>query len=110
MHTIRAHGLALGVISNTGRTPGRVLRRLLAATGFLPCFDVLAFSDEAVVRKPAAAIFRRVLDQTGVDPAGAVHVGDDPVTRPARPRRPPRLTGARLAPMRGCGPGSLSLR
>ena len=77
---IRARGLTLGVISNTGRTPGRVVRRLLEDAGLLACFDVLVFSDEAGVRKPAAAIFRRMLDQTGVDPAGAVHVGDDPVT------------------------------
>ena len=80
VHEIRARGLRLGVISNTGRTPGRVLRRLLGDAGLLPCFDVLAFSDEAGVRKPAPAIFRRVLDQAGMDPAGAVHVGDDAVT------------------------------
>jgi putative hydrolase of the HAD superfamily len=57
-----------------------VLRRLLGDAGLLPCFDVLAFSDEAGVRKPAPAIFRRVLDQAATDPAGAVHVGDDAVT------------------------------
>ena len=76
---LRARGLRLGLISNTGRTPGRVLRRLLEDAGILPCFDVLVFSDEAGVRKPAAAIFRRVLDRTRVDPARAVHVGDDAV-------------------------------
>jgi putative hydrolase of the HAD superfamily len=80
VHEMRARGLALGVISNTGRTPGRVLRRLLEDHGLRPCFDVLAFSDEAGVRKPAAAIFRRVLDRVGTDPADAVHVGDDAVT------------------------------
>ena len=77
VHEIRARGLLLGVISNTGRTPGRVLRRLLGDAGLLPCFDVLVFSDEAGVRKPAPAIFRRVLDHVGMDPASAVHVGDD---------------------------------
>jgi len=77
VHRIRGDGFKLALISNTGRTPGRVLRRLLADAGLLPCFDVLAFSDEAGVRKPAAEIFRGVLDQTGTDPAGAVHVGDD---------------------------------
>ena len=60
---LRARGLRLGLISNTGRTPGRVLRRLLEDADLLPCFDVLVFSDEARVRKPAAAIFRRVLDE-----------------------------------------------
>ena len=79
MHEIHARGLRLGVVSNTGRTPGRVLRRLLGDAGLLPCFDVLAFSDEAGIRKPAPAMFRRVLDHARVDPAGAVHVGDDAV-------------------------------
>jgi FMN phosphatase YigB (HAD superfamily) len=32
------------------------------------------------VPKPAAEILRRVLDQAGVGPAVAVHVGEDPVT------------------------------
>ena len=69
VHALRASGLLLGVISNTGRTPGRVLRRLLGDAGLLPSFDVLAFSDEAGIRKPTPAIFRRVLDQAGADPA-----------------------------------------
>jgi putative hydrolase of the HAD superfamily len=79
VYAIRARGIKLGVISNTGRTPGRVLRRLLDDADLLPCFDVLAFSDEVGARKPSAEIFRRVLDQAGVDPGGAVHVGDDAV-------------------------------
>jgi HAD superfamily hydrolase (TIGR01509 family) len=74
---LRARGLTLGLISNTGRTPGRILRHLLAGAGLLPCFDVLVFSDEAEVRKPAAAIFRRVLDRVRIDAAAGVHVGDD---------------------------------
>jgi putative hydrolase of the HAD superfamily len=74
---IRARGLKVALISNTGRTPGRVLRRLLDDAGLLACFDVLTFSDEAGFRKPAAEIFHRVLDQTGTDPGDAVHVGDD---------------------------------
>jgi putative hydrolase of the HAD superfamily len=78
IHEIRARGPALGVISNTGRTPGWVVRRLLEDAGLLPHFTVLVFSDEAGIRKPAAAIFRQALDQTGLDPAGAVHIGDDP--------------------------------
>ena len=77
---LHAGGLLLGVISNTGRTPGLVLRQLLADAGLLRHFAVLAFSDEAGMRKPAPSIFRRVLAQAGMDPAGAVHVGDDAVT------------------------------
>jgi putative hydrolase of the HAD superfamily len=74
---LRARGVALAIISNTGRTPGHVLRRLLADAGLLQHFTVLAFSDERGVRKPAAAMFRWVLAQAGTDAARAVHVGDD---------------------------------
>jgi putative hydrolase of the HAD superfamily len=88
---LRARGLRLGLISNTGRTPGRVLRRLLEDAALLPCFDILVFSDEARVRKPSAAIFRRVLDEVRIDPARAVHVGDDAVSD---------VAGARGAGMR----------
>jgi len=45
VHALRARGLTLGMISNTGRTPGRVLRHLLDDAGLLSCFDVLAFSE-----------------------------------------------------------------
>jgi putative hydrolase of the HAD superfamily len=91
VRTLRNQGVALGVISNTGRTPGWALRRLLGDAGLLDCFAVLAFSDEVGVRKPAAAIFHGVLDRLGIEPAVAVHVGDDPVTD---------VAGARGAGMR----------
>ena len=77
VHELRGRGHVLSVISNTGRTPGRVLRQLLADAGLLQHFAVLAFSDERGVRKPAAAMFRWVLDAAATAPARAVHVGDD---------------------------------
>jgi HAD superfamily hydrolase (TIGR01662 family) len=91
VHELRTGGLTLAVVSNTGRTPGRVVRRFLEDAGLLPSFDVLVFSDEAGIRKPAPAIFRRVLDQTGVAPSESVHVGDDAVTD---------VTGAQAVGMR----------
>ncbi|MBI3454562.1 MAG: HAD-IA family hydrolase [Candidatus Rokubacteria bacterium] len=72
-------GLTLGVISNTGRTPGSILRRLLDRAGVLDAFRVFSFSDEIGVRKPDPEIFRRTLAAAGCDPEAAVHVGDDPV-------------------------------
>lgn len=88
---LRARGHALGVISNTGRTPGLVLRRLLADAGLVEHFAVLAFSDERQMRKPASAMFRWVLDAAATEPARAVHVGDDAVAD---------VDGARNAGMR----------
>lgn len=75
---LRARGLTLGLISNTGRTPGTVLRRLLARHGLLDAFRVLSFSDEVGYRKPHAEIFRATLARAGGRPETAVHVGDDP--------------------------------
>jgi len=74
-----ARGLRLAVISNTMRTPGRVLRRIFEGAGILAPFSVLTFSDECGIRKPDPEIFLRTLRQIGVEPEAAVHVGDDPV-------------------------------
>ena len=72
-------GLVLAVVSNTMRTPGAVLRKLLAAAHLLGPFAHLTFSDEVGVRKPAAEIFHLTLRHLGVAPGEAVHVGDDSV-------------------------------
>ena len=79
IRALAARGLTLAIISNTGRTPGTMLRQLLARASVLDAFAVLAFSDERGVRKPAAAIFRQTLAEAGCTAAAAVHVGDDPV-------------------------------
>jgi putative hydrolase of the HAD superfamily len=91
IRALAAGGRVLAIISNTGRTPGTVLRQLLARAGVLDAFAVLSFSDERAVRKPDAAIFRRTLAEAGCEPAAAVHIGDDPVTD---------VAGARAAGMR----------
>ncbi len=77
IEALREQGLTLGIISNTGRTPGAILRKVLATHGLLEKFAVLTFSDEALVRKPDARIFHRTLEALGSDPSRAVHVGDD---------------------------------
>jgi len=79
LETLAAEGVALAVVSNTMRTPGEVVRQVLAESELLPLFKVLTFSDECGVRKPAPAIFRLTLAALGVPPEEAVHVGDDPI-------------------------------
>lgn len=71
-----SQGLRLCVVSNTGRTPGVILRQVLARFGVLEHFRVTSFSDELGLRKPHPEIFRTTLARAGVDPARAVHVGD----------------------------------
>lgn len=70
----------LGLICNTGRTPGTMLKIVLQRLGILEFFDVLTFSDAVGVRKPDPRIFQVTLEQLGVAPNRALHVGDDPTT------------------------------
>src|SRR6202040_2640470 len=79
LETLAADGLVLAVISNTMRTPGEILRQVLDKSGLLSLFRVLTFSDECGGRKPAPEIFLRTLQELGVPPAAAVHVGDDTI-------------------------------
>jgi putative hydrolase of the HAD superfamily len=74
---LRARGLRLGLVCNTGRTPGRMLRVVLERLGLSPHLAVLTFSDEIGLRKPHAEIFLRTLGALGVEPREAVHVGDN---------------------------------
>jgi len=76
----RGRGLALGLVSNTGISPGYVLRELLADFGLLPYLQTLTFSDEACLVKPAPEMFRCTLEVLGMAPPQAVFIGDVPHT------------------------------
>ena len=75
--SLKTRGQRLGLISNTGRTPGSVLRTVLRQAGVLALFDTLTFSDEVSLAKPNPLIFQRTLAELGVAPEQTVHVGDD---------------------------------
>jgi HAD superfamily hydrolase (TIGR01509 family) len=82
---LRAHGLALAVVSNWDETlPER-----------LAIFDVDAIvsSSEAGAPKPDPAIFRLALERLGVRPERALHVGDSPADEDGA-----RAAGMRFAP------------
>jgi len=68
----------LGLISNTGRSPGAALRKLMGRYEILPFFDVTIFSDEVGCRKPDKRIFEAAVAQLGSNPARTIHIGDDP--------------------------------
>jgi putative hydrolase of the HAD superfamily len=78
VRALAARGLRLGIVSNTGRTPGVVLRRVLARYDLLGYFHVISYSDEVGFRKPDARIFSRTLEALAVEPRHALHVGDNP--------------------------------
>jgi putative hydrolase of the HAD superfamily len=63
--TLKQRGFRLGLISNTGRTPGYALRDVLDNLGLGASIDVMLFSNEHGECKPSASIFeelRRGLD------------------------------------------------
>jgi putative hydrolase of the HAD superfamily len=75
---LAARGVSLGIVSNTGRTPGVILRRVLERYGLLGYFGAISYSDEVGFRKPEPEIFRVTLARSGVAPGEAVHIGDNP--------------------------------
>jgi len=77
LETLAARGYSLVLVSNTMRTPGATLRKLLEQYGLLGFFTHTTFSDEVGIRKPAPEIFALSLRAVGGDAATAVHVGDD---------------------------------
>ena len=66
----------LGLICNTGRTPGKTIRILLKQVEIIDCFDITTFSDELRIRKPDPRIFQHTLTQLKSMPRKSLHVGD----------------------------------
>lgn len=67
----------LGLICNTGRSPGKVLRKLMEHYQVLGYFDVLSFSDELRIRKPDPEIFLFTLKNLKSSPSNSIHIGDE---------------------------------
>lgn len=78
LHNMQGRVRSLGIISNTGRTPGRILRQLLCQLGICEFFRVTVFSDEVGWRKPDRRIFARAAETLGVEISSILHIGDNP--------------------------------
>ena len=76
LRDVKAMGLSVGLISNTGMTPGVAFRRFLEEKGMLGYFDTLTFSDEVLLSKPSDEIFLMTLRAMGATPEQSIHVGD----------------------------------
>jgi putative hydrolase of the HAD superfamily len=66
----------LAIICDTGITPGRVLRRILAQDGMLIYFSHCVFSDEVGRTKPHVDNFHLALRKLRARPEESVHIGD----------------------------------
>ncbi len=78
LERVRAEGLKIGLISNTGIASGRHLRQVLDRAGILGHFDSLIFSDEHRMSKPNPKLFGQSLEDLDAMPTEAVFVGDTP--------------------------------
>jgi len=71
-----AEGVRLALVCDTGFSPGRVVRKLLAREGLGELLSVQVYSDEAGVPKPHRRVFELALRELGHEPEQALHVGD----------------------------------
>lgn len=69
---MRARGLKIGIVSNWDAR----LSTLLGGLGLTPLLDTVVSSAEVGLHKPDPRIFELACARVGVEPAGAVHVGD----------------------------------
>ena len=66
----------MGLISDTGITPGKIIRKVLEEYDLLHYFKVTIFSDETGIYKPNPSAFQFALKKLKVNPENTIHVGD----------------------------------
>ncbi|MDQ1265091.1 MAG: putative hydrolase of the superfamily, partial [Bacteroidota bacterium] len=66
----------LAIVSDTGFSPGSVLKRLLEIVELDVYFSAFSFSDQTGVSKPHPTAFLTALNILGVKPEEALHIGD----------------------------------
>lgn len=76
LESVHNMGLRIGLISNTGMTPGYTFREFLRQHGLLGYFQALTFSDEVLLAKPSDEIFLMTIGSLESQPETTIHVGD----------------------------------
>jgi putative hydrolase of the HAD superfamily len=74
---LRDRGFRIGLISNTGRTPGYALREILDRLGLASSIDAMVFSNEHGACKPQPSIFATLRDALDVNYDEMMFVGDN---------------------------------
>lgn len=75
--SLKERGFRIGLISNTGRTPGSALRQILERLGIAASIDAMVFSNEHGVCKPQRSIFEALRQSLGVAYEEMMFVGDN---------------------------------
>lgn len=73
---LAAERAPVGILSDTGMSPGSSLRQLLGQHGFTPFISAFLFSDETGCAKPHRRAFDLAARRLGVRPAELLHIGD----------------------------------
>lgn len=73
---LKERGKIIGLISNTGMTPGYIIRLLLKQFGIFQYFDDMTFSDETGVLKPDRLIFEIAIKKLNMDKNDSIFIGD----------------------------------
>lgn len=77
LEELKARGYRVGLISNTGRTPGSALRDVLEGLRLARHIDAMVFSNEHGACKPQPSIFAALRDGLGVEYGETMFVGDN---------------------------------
>jgi putative hydrolase of the HAD superfamily len=73
---VLAQNYNLGLISNTGVTPGKIISKVLGEYNILQYFDSMVYSDETGLFKPHPKMFEIPLEKFNCKPQNAIHIGD----------------------------------
>ncbi|MFX1571604.1 MAG: HAD family hydrolase [Promethearchaeota archaeon] len=65
-----------GLVSNTGITPGKIIKKVLKKYNILNLFQILVFSDEIGFYKPCSILFKTVIKEFNCKPSNIIHIGD----------------------------------
>ena len=76
MLPILAEKYKLGLISDTGYSPGTHLRKLMKDNDILDYFTSFSFSNETGVSKPHEKAFNTILHELNINPSHSLHIGD----------------------------------
>ena len=66
----------VGLISNTGVTPGKIISKVLEEYNVLQYFDSTVYSDETGLFKPHPKMFEIPLNRFNCKPQNTIHIGD----------------------------------
>ncbi|UYP43821.1 Phosphoglycolate phosphatase [Candidatus Lokiarchaeum ossiferum] len=76
LNYLKEQGIKIALISNTGKSPGSILRKVLEFHGMLDYFDETIFSNEVEMIKPKREIFELLIDRVNLSPDEILHIGD----------------------------------